>query len=142
MAKRRSNLSINVSEQMVELGYSLLNKILNDLKEIEDDKEVKQEIAKMALEASKPFMPYDTGYLENNSYVDDEGRIIFDTPYAQRLYYGENFNFKTEKHPLACARWLEVGVAIDGAYIMHNTEKLIKDKLKQKGKGGGGSVRL
>ena len=71
-----------------------------------------------------------------------DGKIIYDTPYARRLYEGIGFNFKTEKHPGACARWLEVGMAFNYSAIKWQMDEAIKKRLKEKQNSGGGKVRL
>lgn len=59
-------------------------------------------------------MPFDTGNLQNEStYVDDskadsgEVSLVSTTPYARRLYYNPQFNFRTDKNPNAGGRWLD-----------------------------------
>lgn len=52
-------------------------------------------------------VPKDAGTLEGSGFVDTTGinwgytRIIFDTPYARRLYYHPEYNFRTDKNPNA-----------------------------------------
>lgn len=56
-------------------------------------------------------MPFDTGNLQNDStYVDvsdDEVRIISSTPYARRLYFHPEYNFRMDKNPNAGGRWFD-----------------------------------
>ena len=59
-------------------------------------------------------LPFDTGQLQNRSgFVDDSkvksGKvsIVYDTPYARRLYYHPEYNFKKEKNPNAGGMWFE-----------------------------------
>lgn len=48
-------------------------------------------------------VPKDNGPLEDSSFVDTTGinwgytRIIFDTPYARRLYWHPEYNFRHDK---------------------------------------------
>lgn len=56
-------------------------------------------------------VPKQSGELERSSFVQvsrGKGRIIFDTPYARRLYWHPEYNFRTDKNPNAQGKWLEV----------------------------------
>lgn len=59
-------------------------------------------------------MPFDTGYLQNHAtYTDDTDAksgsvsVISDTPYARRLYYHPEYNFKHDNNPNAGGLWFE-----------------------------------
>ena len=59
-------------------------------------------------------IPRDTGALQNEStFVDtsksNQGKvsIVSSTPYARRLYYHPEYNFKKDKNPNAKAHWFE-----------------------------------
>ncbi len=72
-------------------------------------------------------MPFKTGALQNRStFVDDSERykgkvsIVSDTPYARRLYFHPEYNFKKEDNPLAGAKWFE-------PYITGEKHKFVKD---------------
>lgn len=63
-------------------------------------------------------VPKDTSTLEDSGFVDTTGinwgytRIIFDTPYARRLYYHPEYNFRTDKNLNAQGKWMQT--YIDG----------------------------
>lgn len=70
---------------------------------------------------AKNVMPFDTGTMQNESMSIDTthsniGRvsITVDTPYARRLYYHPEYNFKTDKNPNAQGHWFAPW--IDGQY--------------------------
>lgn len=58
-------------------------------------------------------VPKDTGELERSGFVDLSdiknaiARIVFDTPYARRLYWHPEYNFRTDKNPNAKGKWME-----------------------------------
>ena len=59
-------------------------------------------------------MPFDTGALQNQStFVDDSKKkqnkvkIVSDTPYARRLYFHPEYNFKKSENPNAGGQWFE-----------------------------------
>lgn len=58
-------------------------------------------------------VPKDTNQLELSGFVDlTEIRqgitsIVFDTPYARRLYWHPEYNFRTDKNPHARGKWME-----------------------------------
>lgn len=54
------------------------------------------------------YVPRDTGQLVNSSYTAsnfDTGELVWNTPYARRLYYGVDMKFSKDVHPLAQAMW-------------------------------------
>lgn len=56
-------------------------------------------------------MPLDTGFLQNDStFVEVKGmvvQIISSTPYARRLYFHPEYNFRQDKNPNAGGRWFD-----------------------------------
>jgi hypothetical protein len=59
-------------------------------------------------------MPRDTGALQNeSSFVDysqsSKGRatLVSSTPYARRLYYHPEYDFKTDENPNAKGKWFD-----------------------------------
>lgn len=59
-------------------------------------------------------MPFDSGSTQNeDTYVDDsklnkgKATIVTDNPYARRLYFHPEFNFKTAKNMNARGEWWE-----------------------------------
>ncbi|MGG4397240.1 minor capsid protein [Paenibacillus thiaminolyticus] len=58
-------------------------------------------------------VPKQTGELERSGHVDtsqlSQGKvkIVFDTPYARRLYWHPEYNFRTDKNPNARGKWME-----------------------------------
>jgi hypothetical protein len=59
-------------------------------------------------------MPRDSGNLQNeSSFVDysesSKGKVslVTSTPYARRLYYHPEYNFKTDENPNAKAHWFD-----------------------------------
>lgn len=60
-----------------------------------------------------PFVPFRTGATASSPMRgSDVGQIRYTTPYANRIYYGENFNFRRTFHPQATHHWLEVSKAL------------------------------
>ena len=57
-------------------------------------------------------MPFDTGNLQNDStFVDDSQKttvsIVSSTPYARRLYFHPEYNFKRGNNPNAGGKWFD-----------------------------------
>ena len=62
----------------------------------------------------KQVMPFDTGNLQNEStFVDcsqsskGKASLISNTPYARRLYFHPEYNFKKDENPNAKGEWYE-----------------------------------
>ena len=71
-------------------------------------------------------MPFDTGELQNRStFVDDSKKnsgkvaIVSDTPYARRLYFHPEYNFKQDKNSNAGGEWF-------GSYISGNKKTFVR----------------
>ena len=70
------------------------------------------------IQDSTPYVPMNTGALFKSAITGTElgsGEVVWDTPYARRCYYGENFNFRKDKHPHAQAYWFEAAKAANKA---------------------------
>ncbi|MEG0165646.1 hypothetical protein [Anaerorhabdus sp.] len=60
---------------------------------------------------AREVVPKDTGELERSGFVKKVKlgvyQIIFDTPYARRLYWHPEFNFRQDKNANARGEWME-----------------------------------
>lgn len=83
-------------------------------------------------------VPKNDGPLEDSGFVDTTGinwgytRIIFDTPYARRLYWHPEYDFRKDKNPNAQGKWMD-------SYINGDKDDFIKNAysrfLKMNSKG-------
>lgn len=60
----------------------------------------------------RQVMPFDTGNLQNDStFVDDSQKdkvsIVSSTPYARRLYFHPEYNYRRGNNSGACGKWFE-----------------------------------
>lgn len=68
------------------------------------------------MRSTESYVPFDTGTLARSTQLatkPGDGQVLYDTPYARKLYYGDGMNFATDKHPKATARWLEASKAVN-----------------------------
>lgn len=71
-------------------------------------------------------VPKETGTLEDSGFVDLSEikeaivRIVFDTPYARRLYWHPEYNFRKDKNPNAQGKWME-------SYLTGENQQFIRD---------------
>lgn len=63
-------------------------------------------------------MPFDSGALQNRSMSVDASKkaqgivkLITDTPYARRLYFHPEYNFRRDNNPNAQGLWLETYIS-------------------------------
>lgn len=63
---------------------------------------------------SMQVTPKDKGILEDdNSFIDESQleklviSLVYDTPYARRLYWHPEYNFRKDRNPNAQGKWLE-----------------------------------
>ena len=76
-------------------------------------------------------MPFDTGNLQNDStFVDDSQRdkvsIVSSTPYARRLYFHPEYNYRRGNNASAGGKWFESFLNDD--FIVSAYAKLLKQK--------------
>ena len=83
-------------------------------------------------------MPFDTGNLQNDStFIDDSQKeqgkvsIVSSTPYARRLYYHPEYDFKTTNNRRAGGKWFE-------PYISGNRTDFVKETFAKLFKRNGG----
>lgn len=80
-------------------------------------------------------MPFDSGDLQNKyTFVDDSQSnrgvvsVVSDTPYARRMYFHPEYNFKKTNNPYAGGMWFE-------PYISGSEKDFIKNTFKTFMKG-------
>ena len=83
-------------------------------------------------------MPMDTGTLQNSSTFVETSEsstgvvgIISDTPYARRLYYHPEYNFRTSENKNAGGKWLQPWIDGDKKEFAADAfAKLLRQNLK------------
>ena len=109
----------------VELNVSVLNALDN----------AQYEALAMTADATltelrdRQTMPFDTGNLQNDStFVDDSQRdkvsIVSSTPYARRLYFHPEYNYRRGDNASAGGKWFESFLNDD--FIVSAYAKLLK----------------
>lgn len=81
-------------------------------------------------------MPFDTGTMQNRSTFVDKSQakngrttLVTDTPYARKVYFHPEYNFKKTKNPNAQGRWLDIYITGVKKDFAHKTfAKLMKEK--------------
>lgn len=72
-------------------------------------------------------VPKQTGELERSGFVDTSQlnklivSIVFDTPYARRLYWHPEYNFRTDKNVNAQGKWMQAYIDGDKKEFIKNT---------------------
>ena len=116
--------NVQVSSR-VELNVSVLNALDN----------AQYEALAMTADATltelrdRQTMPFDTGNLQNDStFVDDSQRdkvsIVSSTPYARRLYFHPEYNYRRGDNASAGGKWFESFLNDD--FIVSAYAKLLK----------------
>lgn len=83
-------------------------------------------------------VPFDTGNLQNESMFVDYSKaskgivtIVHSTPYARRLYYHPEYNFRTHENPNSKGEWFEDW--LPGGKEEKFAVKTFKELYKQEG---------
>lgn len=84
-------------------------------------------------------LPFETGDLSNSD-VDRSKRssgqfiLVHSTPYARRLYWHPEYNFRTDKNPNARGEWYEPWLTGDRKNFANNAFRvLFRRQMKRKG---------
>lgn len=122
-------------------------KVTFDQSKIKELEKIQQQALEMTAEAvltdirTSGVVPKDTGELERSGFVDVKeiqqgiARIVFDTPYARRLYWHPEYNFRQDKNPNARGKWMEE-YHIDGGkrdWVIETFGKFVQLLMKQRG---------
>jgi|SRR5690625_3735805 len=82
-------------------------------------------------------VPKDTGELERSGFIDESQleklvvSLVFDTPYARRLYWHPEYNFRRDINPNAQGKWLEMFITGEKKDWVKNTFiKFFKQEAK------------
>lgn len=84
------------------------------------------------LKDCQPFVPMRSGNLMDSGVAGTtlgSGEVVYNAPYARRMYYGTNFNFSKLKHPQACAQWFEKAKALHKEDWRQGVQKIVKGKV-------------
>jgi hypothetical protein len=109
--------------------------------------QIKRQAIEMTAEAvltdirTSAVVPKDTGELERSGFVDttelqrDIARIVFDTPYARRLYWHPEYNFRTDRNPNARGKWMEPyhTPGQKREWVIETFEKFVRMLMRQRG---------
>lgn len=93
---------------------------------------LKNEVAK----DSDPFVPFranNGGTLARSvrpSIGTPDQFLVYNTPYARRMYYGTHFNFNRSKHPQATHHWSEKAKAVHKPKWMRGVAMIFGGNLK------------
>lgn len=81
------------------------------------------------IRTSEPYVPFQTGMLARSATSGTQigtGLVVYDAPYARRMYYG-NYNFNKNEHPQAGNQWFEKAKAVHGKEWVQGAEKILKE---------------
>lgn len=95
-----------------------------------------QLLDQQVLKDSNYYIPKDKSNLEGSgirSSLIGQGKIIWDTPYARRLYYNPKYNFSKDMNPNARGLWFEAAKRENKSDWL----ELVKKEFARQFTGGG-----
>lgn len=116
----------------IQLKSRLNNAIQRKLSEINNPTTmlaVHNTLAKMC----DPYVPFLEGPLSQTVQVSSDG-VRYTQPYARYQYFGDNFNFTLEKHPLASARWDKAMMRDHGGEFIAEVEEILRRRIELYGR--------
>jgi hypothetical protein len=81
---------------------------------------------------SNYYAPEDTGELMRSALRASQigkGQVIWDTPYARRLYYNPQYNFSKDKNPNAQGLWFEKAKSVHQRDWANVVQKAVDENL-------------
>ena len=84
----------------------------------------KDDFLKYIIEDSFEYVPYETGKLANSASIDNKGNIIYDEPYAEKVYNSDR-QYDTDKHNKATGHWIEEAYKDKADKWQHKLKDLI-----------------
>jgi hypothetical protein len=81
------------------------------------------------LKDCQPYVPMRSGNLMNSGVTGTtigKGEVVYNAPYARRMYYGTHFKFSKAKHPQACAQWFEKAKSVNSEKWEDGVQKIVK----------------
>ena len=111
----------------IELNYSVLNMLDN----AQFEALAQTADATLTELRDRQVMPFDTGNLQNDStFVDDSQKttvsIVSSTPYARRLYFHPEYNYRRGNNASAGGKWFESFLNDD--FIVSAYARLLKQR--------------
>jgi hypothetical protein len=88
---------------------------------------VQKYIDSTVLRLCEPYIPFRTGMLTRSGQVHTQigsGLVIYNTPYATKMYYNPQYNFNLSFHPLAGAFWFARMKADHSQEILEGAKKI------------------
>jgi hypothetical protein len=89
-------------------------------------------LTQQVVKDSNLYVPMDTGNLMQSSLRASrfgDGKVVWDTPYARRLYYNPQFHFSKDVNPRAQGLWFEKAKSVHKKQWSKIAEKAVKNKL-------------
>ena len=77
-----------------------------------------------------PYVPFLNGPLSQTNIVSAEG-VRYIQPYARYQYYGVDFNFTRDYHPLASAMWDKAMLRDHGTEFYNEVKDIIEWRIQQ-----------
>ena len=75
-----------------------------------------------------PYVPFDEGTLSGSvARASEPGMLVYDTPYARRLFYNPQYRFSRQHHPLAGGDWFGRSKADNSRKWVADVERVIKE---------------
>ena len=87
----------------------------------------------MVLKDSNYYIPADTWNLRDSSLMHSDigsGKLVWQTPYARRLYYNPQYNFSKDKNPNARGLWFEEAKSKHRKRWIKDTEREVRRRLR------------
>lgn len=80
-------------------------------------------LANEIIKVSDPYAPFREGYLKNSAKVEAKGtQVTYNTPYALRLWYGNDFKFKGAR--VRGAEWVNRAIASNNKQIINVMQRM------------------
>lgn len=101
-----------------------MSKVPQKLDQITTNEQLGLYASTQAARMMEKYVPKASGTLAGSpAKFEEPWKVIYDTPYARRLYHGKGFKFSKQEHPAAKAYW-------DKGPRWASLAKLLTEKLR------------
>lgn len=118
---------VNISVEIDDQG---LEKYLEQDLEALFDSDTMLKMHQLLADKCDPYVPYLTGDLSKKVIVSPQS-VTYTQPYAQKQYYGLEFNHTLDVHPLATALWDKVMMQNQGDEFLAGVKEILIRRAKE-----------
>ena len=106
-----------------------LSGITQRIDNVVNDSATMTEVHQTFADIINPWIPYDTGRLADKDVRITAEGVTYYAPWAEKNYYGDDIQHRTDKHPLATAYWDKVAMQTEREKLALEVKEILIRRL-------------